>query len=106
MTCPSEEDLAWFASGSGDATVADHVGRCAVCAEVVEIVRGAGADEPPAQRSHEAVDPTPGETIGRYVVLRQLGRGGMGVVVHAYDPVLDRMVAIKLTRADRATPGL
>ena len=41
-------------------------------------------------------DPRAGTVLGRYVVLSQLGAGGMGVVFGAFDPELDRKVAIKL----------
>lgn len=37
----------------------------------------------------------PGTTIGRYVIERPIGQGGMGVVYEAFDPQLDRRVAIK-----------
>jgi tetratricopeptide (TPR) repeat protein/predicted Ser/Thr protein kinase len=43
-----------------------------------------------------------GAALGRYVVLDWLGGGGMGVVYAAYDPDLDRRVAIKLLRPDSA----
>src|SRR4051794_9071102 len=46
-----------------------------------------------------------GATIGRYVVLGLVGRGGMGDVYAAYDPELDRKVAVKLVRARRSGRG-
>ncbi|PRP95017.1 Serine/threonine-protein kinase PknL [Enhygromyxa salina] len=42
----------------------------------------------------------PGTVVGRYLVLEEVGRGAMGVVYSAYDPKLDRKVAIKLLIAD------
>ncbi len=48
----------------------------------------------------------PGDKLGRYVVLEVLGAGGMGLVFAAFDPVLDRQVAIKVLRvADRGSFG-
>lgn len=42
-----------------------------------------------------------GAAIGRYIILSTLGSGGMGVIYAAFDPDLDRKVAIKLIRPDR-----
>jgi len=51
--------------------------------------------------SHDLRLPT---QIGRYKIERLLGRGAMGRVLLAHDPVLDRSVAIKLLRDDLNIP--
>ena len=44
------------------------------------------------------------KTIGRYIIEREIGRGGMAVVYQAHDPQLDRVVAIKLIRKSAFPP--
>jgi serine/threonine-protein kinase len=51
----------------------------------------------------------PPSTIGRYEIVREIGRGGMGVVYEARDPALDRTVAVKVIQpagADQAARAL
>ncbi|MEM7351975.1 MAG: serine/threonine-protein kinase, partial [Acidobacteriota bacterium] len=56
--------------------------------------------EPPGQSAEDtagqAVTFTRGACLGRYVVLGSIGSGGMGDIFSAYDPELDRKVAIKI----------
>ena len=40
--------------------------------------------------------------VGRYMVRRTVGHGGMGLVLSAYDPQLDRDVALKIVREGAA----
>ena len=44
-------------------------------------------------------------TIGRFEIQRRVGSGGMGVVYAAYDPRLDRNIALKVLRSD-ADPSM
>jgi eukaryotic-like serine/threonine-protein kinase len=65
-----------------------HIDDCDACRSVVMgaargVARGPGA----------LVE---GRRIGRYLVIDEIGRGGFGRVLRAFDPELERQVAIKL----------
>jgi tetratricopeptide (TPR) repeat protein len=61
-----------------------------------EVFPGAACVEDPAGAPAPSLALPPGAKIGSYEVLERLGCGGMGEVYLAYDPRLDRRVAIKL----------
>ncbi len=52
----------------------------------------------PSASSSAGERPAIEPTLGRYVIERALGAGGMGVVYAAFDPDLERRVAIKVLR--------
>lgn len=72
----------------------EHLDSCGDCRALVALVaRGSGEGE-------EVVGPglERGAVIGRYVVGDEVGGGAMGVVYAAWDPELDRRVALKVLR--------
>ncbi|MBF0292844.1 MAG: PEGA domain-containing protein [Nitrospinae bacterium] len=44
--------------------------------------------------------------LGRYEIVKELGRGGMGIVLMGRDPHLDRMVALKIIKIDDSGDGM
>jgi tetratricopeptide (TPR) repeat protein/predicted Ser/Thr protein kinase len=69
------------------ARVDEHIDTCASCREVVTLVAGSRAPGRVLAR---------GDNIGRYVIGDLLGAGAMGRVYSAWEPELDRRVAIKV----------
>src|SRR5688500_3010081 len=100
--CPGEETIAAYVAGQlardeRDA-VDSHLDTCSACQEVVAAL----AKLSPAREPIAPVPSVAGGQLGRYVLLARLGAGGMGVVYAAYDPELDRRVALKVLRHTRA----
>jgi len=79
-----------------------HLVGCAPCAARIEgDTRGSGVGSASMDSESGAFGEAPlerGAPLGRYLVLQQVGQGGMGVVYSAYDPELNRKVAVKLLR--------
>jgi serine/threonine-protein kinase len=100
--CPDEDQILLLLRGTLDpeerGEIESHLAECETCRRLVAValrtVESSGGGGGPVDR--EAVQR--GASVGRYLVLSLLGRGGMGEVFSAYDPELDRRVAVKLLR--------
>jgi tetratricopeptide (TPR) repeat protein/tRNA A-37 threonylcarbamoyl transferase component Bud32 len=99
--CPSPDDLEDFAqrhlSASEEKAIAAHLESCEACSHAAH---GLASTHPPATEPlrHARMQIEPGTRVGRYVVLALVGRGAMGEVYSAYDPKLDRRLAVKVLR--------
>ncbi len=69
----------------------DASGGCRACGSGTGV--GAAPALPPAD---ERTPPAPGDEVGGFVVQKRLDDGGMGHVLLAHDPGLDRKIALKL----------
>jgi tetratricopeptide (TPR) repeat protein len=115
MSCLDENIIAAFVDAGSRLALADitrverHVRDCAKCRGLLSFalsaVRPAGAHAGADQRGqpddHDTTLATEtvlerGSQFGRYTVLGLVGRGAMSEVYAAYDPGLDRKVALKI----------
>jgi tetratricopeptide (TPR) repeat protein len=101
----TDDGVALLVSGLLDAParadVDEHLANCAACFQLVASV--ARESLPAAARGQRPLDG--GAQVGRYLLHRAIGAGGMGVVYAARDPDLDRPVAIKLLRGASGAQG-
>jgi hypothetical protein len=92
-------------SPSGVRQVEAHLATCVACRRLISVAvdghdgTSIGAGSETLQRpSHLAMPLALGSTLGRFQIEGELGTGGMGHVYAAFDPVLERRIALKVLR--------
>lgn len=78
-------------------SIASAAGR--VGDEATVIYQGDNGNEAAASDMPMSTTPLAGTRFGKYELLEEIGRGGMGVVFKARQQDLDRLVAVKMIRA-------
>jgi hypothetical protein len=111
MTHLTDDLLLEFAAGRLSGEVAEtahlHLDGCSDCRSLLAAAsQSVTSDEPTREEDQGAQEidlPVGhGTLIGRYLIRDVLGAGAMGVVYSAWDPELDRSVAIKLVHESAA----
>ena len=124
MDCPTRKQLDDWLAGHGDPGLASHVEGCADCQAVLDGLTGEGASgigftrlrpqvalpvmewsRAAARRAGEAIaarpdgNLAPGDLVGHFKIVSEIGRGGSGTVYRAVDTVLGRAAALKVFRS-------
>jgi tetratricopeptide (TPR) repeat protein len=106
MSCPDDNTLIAYGQGALSPEEAEalelHADGCSTCQLLM--AEAAIADSPsfddPGQRldapASEGGELSESGRLGRYVLIGRVGAGAMGTVYAAYDPKLERKVALKL----------